>query len=70
MARLTAKDIRKLTPAERKKKLEELYDELSSVRIQMATGGGTENPYRIRAVKRAIARILTIEREEELEAVR
>ena len=68
MARLTAKDIRELNPAERKKKLDELYNEMSSIRIELATGGGTENPYKIRAVKRAIARILTVEREEELEA--
>ena len=70
MARLTAKDIRELNPAERKKKLDELYNELSSIRIELATGGGTENPYKIRAVKKAIARILTVEREEELEATR
>ena len=67
MARLTAKDIRELNPAERKKKLDELYNEMSSIRIELATGGGTENPYKIRAVKRAIARILTVNREEELE---
>ncbi len=70
MARLTAKDIRELNPAERKKKLDELYNEMSSIRIELATGGGTENPYKIRAVKKAIARILTVEREEELEATR
>lgn len=68
MARLTAKDIRKLTPTERRKRLDELYNEMSSIRIESATGGGTENPYKIRNVRRAIARILTIEREEELEA--
>ena len=70
MVRLTAKDIRELNPAERKKKLDELYNEMSSIRIELATGGGTENPYKIRAVKKAIARILTVEREEELEATR
>jgi large subunit ribosomal protein L29 len=68
MARLTAKDIRQLTAAERQKRLEELYDEISSIRIEMATGGGTENPYRIRNVRKAIARILTIQQEEEMEA--
>ncbi|MGQ4911416.1 MAG: 50S ribosomal protein L29 [Candidatus Thorarchaeota archaeon] len=68
MARLTAKDIRELTPTERKKRLDELYSEMSRIRIESATGGGTENPYKIRNVRRAIARILTIEREEELEA--
>ena len=67
MARLTANDIRKLTGPEREKRLEELYNELSEVRIQMATGGGTENPYRIRSIRKAIARILTVQREEELE---
>lgn len=66
MARLTPQDIRKLTPNEREKRLQELYDELSSVRVDLATGGGTDNPYRMRAVKKAIARILTIQREEEL----
>ncbi|MEE8182218.1 MAG: 50S ribosomal protein L29 [Candidatus Thorarchaeota archaeon] len=66
MARLTARDIRKLNPAERQKKMDELFNELTSVRIQIATGGGSENPYQIRAIKRAIARILTIQREEEL----
>ncbi|MFW9833440.1 MAG: 50S ribosomal protein L29 [Candidatus Thorarchaeota archaeon] len=67
MPGLNAKEIRKLTPAERQKKLEELYDELSSIRIETATGGGTENPYRIRSVRKAIARILTIQHEEAME---
>jgi large subunit ribosomal protein L29 len=70
MPGLSASDIRKLTPAERQKKLEELYNEMSSIRVESATGGGTENPYKIRNVRRAIARILTIQREEELEAAK
>jgi large subunit ribosomal protein L29 len=68
MVKLTAKDVRKLTPTERKKKLDELYDQMSRIRIDNATGGGTENPYKIRSVKRAIARILTIEHESKTEA--
>ncbi|MHA2385829.1 MAG: 50S ribosomal protein L29 [Candidatus Thorarchaeota archaeon] len=67
MARLTARDIRNLTPPERQKRLEELYNELTEIRIAMATGGGTDNPYRIRNVRRAIARILTIQSEMERE---
>lgn len=66
MPGLNAKEIRKLTPAERQKKLEELYNEMSTIRIESATGGGTENPYRIRNVRKAITRILTIQHEEEL----
>jgi large subunit ribosomal protein L29 len=64
---MNAKEIRKLTPAERKKKLNDLYNEMSTIRIESATGGGTENPYRIRNVRKAIARILTIEHEKEME---
>jgi large subunit ribosomal protein L29 len=68
MAILTPQDIRKLTPIERQKRLEELYNELASVRIQLATGGGTENPYIARNIKKAIARIKTIQHEEMMEA--
>ncbi|MBE0526165.1 MAG: 50S ribosomal protein L29 [Candidatus Thorarchaeota archaeon] len=68
MARLSPKEIRGLTPAERQKKLENLYNEMSSIRVDVATGGGTDNPYKIQNVRRGIARILTIQREEELEA--
>ena len=68
MARLRAKDIRELTPVERQKKLDELYKEVSSIRVDVATGGGTDNPYKIQNVRRSIARILTIQREDELEA--
>ncbi|NHI89485.1 MAG: 50S ribosomal protein L29 [Candidatus Thorarchaeota archaeon] len=64
---MNAKEIRKLTAAERKKKLDDLYNEMSTIRIESATGGGTENPYRIRNVRKAIARILTIEHEKEME---
>jgi len=68
MEGLSATEIRELTPAEREKKLQDLYNEMSRIRVESATGGGTENPYKIRNVRRAIARILTIRREEELEA--
>jgi len=67
MPGLNAKEIRKLNSAEREKKLKELYNEMASIRIETATGGGTQNPYRIRNVRRAIVRILTIQHEEERE---
>ncbi len=66
---LTAREIRKLNSAERKKKLESLYNELSEVKIQMITGGSTGNPYRIRSIRKAIARILTVERELQMEGL-
>ena len=68
MAGHSPTEIRELTAAERQKMLKELYNEMSSIRVESPTGGGTENPYKIRNVRRAIARILTIQREEELEA--
>ncbi|RDE12652.1 MAG: 50S ribosomal protein L29 [Candidatus Thorarchaeota archaeon] len=67
MARLKSADIRKLTPPERQKKLQELYNELTNARIELATGGGTQNPHKIKGVRKAIARVLTIEHEIELE---
>lgn len=58
-------DIRKMSPEERKEKLEELRMELVKLRLQ-AEMGTLDNPGRIRAIRKTIARILTIMREEEL----
>lgn len=58
-------EIRALSPEEREKKLEELRMELIRLKLQAATGV-LDNPGKIRAIKRTIARILTIMREEEL----
>ena len=66
MAILRVKEIRKMKPGERVEKLNELYAELRKLRAKVAAGGAVENPGRIRELKRAIARILTIQREEEL----
>ncbi len=65
MALLKPKEIREMSPEERRKKLEELRAELIRLRV-MALRGSLENPARIREIKRAIARILTIENEERL----
>jgi len=66
VAILRVKEIRKMKPEERVEKLNELYAELRKLRAKVAAGGAVENPGRIRELKRAIARILTIQREEEL----
>lgn len=58
-------EIRALSPEERKKKLEELRTELIRLRLQAATGT-LDNPGKIRAIRKTIARILTVMREEEL----
>lgn len=62
---LSADDIRRMTAEERLKQLNELRLELMKLKTQAAMGTLT-NVGRIRVVKRNIARILTIMREEEL----
>jgi len=69
MARLKAKEIRAMSPEERRKRLEELRAELARLRA-MAAKGLLDNPGRLREVRKAIARILTVEREEELKRLR
>lgn len=58
-------EIRDLSATELDQKLNGLKDELFNLRFQLATGQ-LENPMRIRDVKKAIARLKTIQREREL----
>lgn len=58
-------EIRDLTVGELQKKLEELKKELFNLRFQQATNQ-LDNPMRIVEVKKTIARIKTVIREEEL----
>ena len=51
----------------REMKLASLKEELFNLRFQLATGQ-LENPMRIKEVKKTIARIKTIQREQELQA--
>jgi len=63
---LRPSEIRKMKPEERVKKLRELRTELMKLRAVVKAGGSVENPARIRELRRAIARLLTIMREEEV----
>ena len=63
---MKAKEIRALSADERAKKLAELKEELFNLRFQQAINQ-LDNPMRIKAVKKDIARILTVERAIELE---
>lgn len=60
-------EIRNLSTAELNEKVAGLKEELFNLRFQLATGQ-LENPMRIREVKKTIARIKTVQREEELKA--
>lgn len=62
---LRTKDVRKLTPDEREKKLNDLKIELNKQRALISAGGALENPSKARLLRRTIARILTIQNEEE-----
>lgn len=62
-------EIRNLSTAELNEKVAGLKEELFNLRFQLATGQ-LENPMRIREVKKTIARIKTVQREEELKAVK
>ena len=64
MAILRMREIREMKPDERRKKLEELQTELSRLRAMVRAGGSIQNPGRIRELRRTIARILTVMREE------
>ena len=59
------KELRTSNPQDLIKKLGDLKAELFNLRFQLATGQ-LENPMRIREVKKSIAQIKTILREEEL----
>lgn len=61
---IRVKEIRAMPPEERRKKLEELRTELMRLKTMIKAGGGIENPARIRELRKAIARILTIENEQ------
>ena len=65
MAALRASEIRDMTEEERNQKLKELRDELMHERGVSARGGAPSNPGAIRALRTDIARILTIQTEEE-----
>ena len=61
---LRIKQIREMSPEERRKKLNELRAELMRIKTMIKAGGSIENTSRIRELRKAIARILTIENEE------
>ena len=64
---MTAKELRSKSAEELQQELVALKDELFKLRFQYATNQ-LENPQRLGAVKRDIARVNTILREQELKA--
>lgn len=62
---MKVKDVRDLNETELNQKISVLKEELFNLRFQLATGQ-LENPMRIKEVKKSIARIKTIQREQEI----
>jgi large subunit ribosomal protein L29 len=65
MAILKMTEIRSMPPVERERKLAEFRAELAKQRASMVSGAGLENPGSIRAIRKNIARILTVINEEQ-----
>jgi len=59
------KDIRKLTSEQRKSRLDQYRREYMNVKAQLSSGGSIDDPGKISELKRTIARLLTIQKEEE-----
>jgi len=64
MTVLHVEEVRDMTPAEREAELDDLQTELLNARAVQSAGGAPENPGRIKELKKAIARIKTIQGEE------
>ena len=58
------KEIREMDAGKRTEKLNEFRAELSRLRAMIKVGGSIERPSRVKEIRRAIARILTVENEE------
>jgi len=61
------KEIRNMTDKDLKTKLDELKKELIKVNAQVATGTVPKSPGQIKQIKKAIAKILTIQNEKQNE---
>ena len=68
MSAFRIEEIRRMSEKERNEELGSLTKELLHERGIIATGGSPDNPGRVGEIRRAIARIKTVQREEQMEA--
>jgi large subunit ribosomal protein L29 len=64
------KEVRDMSSEERRRKVTELRTELVRLRTMTEAGGSIDDTSRVKHLRKAIARILTVERETELAKVR
>ena len=62
---LRIQEIRDMSSDQREERIQELRTELTKLRTMVHAGGAIENPGRVKALRKAIARILTVMNEEE-----
>ena len=60
MAILTKNDLKQMNEIQLNEKLSDLKKEMMKINTQISTGTTPENPGRVRAVKKTIARIITV----------
>jgi large subunit ribosomal protein L29 len=63
---LRLKDIRGMSAEDRDKKVSELRAELARLKTMIRAGGAVENPARVRELRKAIAKVLTVQNEDKL----
>ena len=63
---LRLQEMREMSNEKRIEKLTEIQTELRKLTSMTKSGGSIDNPSRIKELKKAIARILTIQREKEI----
>jgi len=61
---LRIKETREMSSEDRTEKLAEFRTELLRLKTMIGAGGTVENPARVKALRKAIAKILTIEHED------
>ena len=63
---LRLKDVRGMSAEDRDKKISELRAELARLKTMIRAGGAVENPARVRELRKAIAKVLTVQNEDKL----
>lgn len=63
---LRVKEMRDMSSEDRSKRLNELRTELLRLKTMIKAGGTIENPARVKELRKAIAKMLTIEHEQRL----
>ena len=65
MAVLRMKEIREMSSEQRAEKINEFRTELARLKTMVAAGGAVDNPTQIRQIRKTIARLLTVESEQQ-----